>query len=205
MLDRLHDVEARYSEISERLADPSVMSDISAYSSLMKEYKRLTPVVEKFREYKSAEAAVDDALSLLASENDPDMLCLADEELRSAKETIARTEEELRVLLLPRDENDDKNVIVEIRAGAGGEEAALFAGDLYRMYSMYADSMGWKHELMSANETGLGGFREVSFLIEGEGAYSRLKFESGVHRVQRVPETESSGRIQLRCCRRLKR
>lgn len=196
MLDRLHDVEARYSEISERLADPSVMSDISAYSSLMKEYKRLTPVVEKFREYKSAEAAVDDALSLLASENDPDMLCLADEELRSAKETIARTEEELRVLLLPRDENDDKNVIVEIRAGAGGEEAALFAGDLYRMYSMYADSMGWKHELMSANETGLGGFREVSFLIEGEGAYSRLKFESGVHRVQRVPETESSGRIQ---------
>ena len=196
MLDRLHDVEARYSEISERLADPSVMSDISAYSSLMKEYKRLTPVVEKFREYKSAEAAVDDALSLLASENDPDMLCLADEELRSAKETIARTEEELRVLLLPQDENDDKNVIVEIRAGAGGEEAALFAGDLYRMYSMYADSMGWKHELMSANETGLGGFREVSFLIEGEGAYSRLKFESGVHRVQRVPETESSGRIQ---------
>lgn len=196
MLDRLHDVEARYSEISERLADPSVMSDISAYSSLMKEYKRLTPVVEKFREYKSAEAVVDDALSLLASENDPDMLCLADEELRSAKETIARTEEELRVLLLPRDENDDKNVIVEIRAGAGGEEAALFAGDLYRMYSMYADSMGWKHELMSANETGLGGFREVSFLIEGEGAYSRLKFESGVHRVQRVPETESSGRIQ---------
>ena len=196
MLDRLHDVEARYSEISERLADPSVMSDISAYSSLMKEYKRLTPVVEKFREYKSAEAAVDDVLSLLASENDPDMLCLADEELRSAKETIARTEEELRVLLLPRDENDDKNVIVEIRAGAGGEEAALFAGDLYRMYSMYADSMGWKHELMSANETGLGGFREVSFLIEGEGAYSRLKFESGVHRVQRVPETESSGRIQ---------
>ena len=124
------------------------------------------------------------------------MLCLADEELRSAKETIARTEEELRVLLLPRDDNDDKNVIVEIRAGAGGEEAALFAGDLYRMYSMYADSMGWKHELMSANETGLGGFREVSFLIEGEGAYSRLKFESGVHRVQRVPETESSGRIQ---------
>lgn len=196
MLDRLHDVEARYSEISERLADPSVMSDISAYSSLMKEYKRLTPVVEKFREYKSAEAAVDDALSLLASENDSDMLCLADEELRSAKETIARTEEELRVLLLPRDENDDKSVIVEIRAGAGGEEAALFAGDLYRMYSMYADSMGWKHELMSANETGLGGFREVSFLIEGEGAYSRLKFESGVHRVQRVPETESSGRIQ---------
>ena len=196
MLDRLHDVEARYSEISERLADPSVMSDISAYSSLMNEYKRLTPVVEKFREYKSAEAAVDDALSLLASENDSDMLCLADEELRSAKETIARTEEELRVLLLPRDENDDKSVIVEIRAGAGGEEAALFAGDLYRMYSMYADSMGWKHELMSANETGLGGFREVSFLIEGEGAYSRLKFESGVHRVQRVPETESSGRIQ---------
>ena len=136
------------------------------------------------------------ALSLLASENDPDMLSLADEELRSAKETVARTEEELRVLLLPRDENDDKNVIVEIRAGAGGEEAALFAGDLYRMYSMYADSMGWRHELMSSNETGLGGFREVSFLIEGEGAYSRLKFESGVHRVQRVPETESSGRIQ---------
>ena len=196
MLDRLHDVERRYSEIDERLADPSVMSDISAYSALMKEYKRLTPIVEKFREYKRAESAVSGALSLLASENDPDMLSLADEELRSAKETVARTEEELRVLLLPRDENDDKNVIVEIRAGAGGEEAALFAGDLYRMYSMYADSMGWKHELMSSNETGLGGFREVSFLIEGEGAYSRLKFESGVHRVQRVPETESSGRIQ---------
>mgnify|MGYP000714383462 CR=1 FL=1 len=137
-----------------------------------------------------------DLRAIVKMAHDAGMLCLADEELRSAKETIARTEEELRVLLLPRDENDDKNVIVEIRAGAGGEEAALFAGDLYRMYSMYADSMGWKHELMSANETGLGGFREVSFLIEGEGAYSRLKFESGVHRVQRVPETESSGRIQ---------
>lgn len=196
MLDKLHDVERRYSEIDRQLSDPAVMSDIGAYSSLMKEYKRLTPIIEKFREYKQAQLAISDALGLLESERDPDMLALADEELRESKLTVARAEEELKVMLLPRDENDDKNVIVEIRAGAGGEEAALFAGDLYRMYSMYADSMHWKHELMTSNETGLGGFREVSFLIEGEGAYSRLKFESGVHRVQRVPETESSGRIQ---------
>lgn len=195
MLEKLHGAEARYREIEEKLGEPDVISDIPVYSGLMKEYKQLTPIVEKYREYKAAKLSVDEALELLGEDNDPDMRALAEEELRLGKEAAARFEDELKILLLPHDENDDKNVIMEIRGGAGGEEAALFAGVLYRMYTMYADSMRWKHEIIDANETELGGFKEVSFIIEGEGAYSRLKFESGVHRVQRVPETESSGRI----------
>lgn len=195
MLEKLHGAEARYAEIEEKLGNPDVISDIAVYSGLMKEYKQLTPIIEKYREYKAARLSIDEALELLGEDNDPEMRALADEELRTGKEAVARLEEELKILLLPHDENDSKNVIVEIRGGAGGEEAALFAGVLYRMYTMYADSMRWKHEIIDANETELGGFKEVSFIIEGEGAYSRLKFESGVHRVQRVPETESSGRI----------
>lgn len=195
MLNRLRDVEIRYKEIEKQLENPEVISDMAQYSALMREYKQLTPVIEKYREYLSAEQAVKEALEILETESDEEMRGLADEELRSGRERIEKLEGEIKLLLLPRDENDDKNVIVEIRGGAGGEEAALFAGVLYRMYTMYADKMRWKHEIVNANETELGGFKEVSFMIEGEGAYSKLKFESGVHRVQRVPETESSGRI----------
>ncbi len=195
MLNRLRDVEIRYKEIEKQIENPEVISDMAQYSVLMREYKQLTPVIEKYREYLSAEQAVKEALEILETESDEEMRGLADEELRSGRERIEKLEGEIKLLLLPRDENDDKNVIVEIRGGAGGEEAALFAGVLYRMYTMYADKMRWKHEIVNANETELGGFKEVSFMIEGEGAYSKLKFESGVHRVQRVPETESSGRI----------
>ena len=160
----------------------------------MKEYKTLSPIVEKYREYQAAQASIDDANEILAI-NDPELKDLAEEELRDGKEKLASTFDELRILLLPKDPNDDKNVIVEIRGGAGGDEAALFAGNLYRMYTMYAESAGFKSEIIYVNETELGGIKEISFMIEGNGAYSRFKFESGVHRVQRVPETEASGRI----------
>lgn len=162
----------------------------------MKEHKQLEPIIEAFREYKKAKASEEDALAMLNEGGlDKDFKELAEEELKTAKEDIERLSEELKILLLPKDPNDDRNVIVEIRGGAGGDEAALFAGSLMRMYSMYAESKRWKVEIINANETGLGGYKEVSFMIEGEGAYSRLKYESGVHRVQRVPETETSGRI----------
>ena len=197
MINKLKDAELRFIRIEEELALPETVSDQEKYKSLMKEYKQLTPVIEKFREYKSCELEAAGALEIAEdSSADSEMRELARAEYEEQKQKLAEITEELKILLLPKDENDDKNVIVEIRAGAGGEEAALFAYVLYRMYNMYAQSAGFKCELMGCNETELGGFKEVSFTVIGEGAYSRLKFESGVHRVQRVPETESQGRIQ---------
>ena len=196
MFDKLKAVEARFEEIGRLLADPDVVSDNEQFKKLMKEHKELTPVVEKFREYSAAKTAEEEARALLDEGGlDKDFKELVEEELLTAKDSQEKISEELKILLLPKDPNDDKNVIVEIRGGAGGEEAALFAGSLMRMYSMYAESKRWKVDIVSANETGLGGYKEVSFMIEGEGAYSRFKYESGVHRVQRVPETETSGRI----------
>lgn len=195
MLKRLQEAEGYYAGLSEKLSQPDVASDPDSMRRLMLEYRRMTPVMEKYREYKAAESAVRDAEALLSSESDEELCLLAEEELKEGKHAMTRLLEELTVLLLPRDPNDDKNVVVEIRAGAGGEEAALFAATLYRMYSMYAASVGFRLEPVGSNPTELGGYREISFLVEGEGAYSRLKFESGVHRVQRVPDTESQGRI----------
>lgn len=196
MLEKLKDVENRYQEISQNLMDPVVIANNEQYKSLMKEYKTLTPIVEKYQEYRKASEAQEEARELLAEGGlDRELHEMAQEQLVTSKENAERFAEELKILLLPRDPNDDKNVIVEIRGGAGGEEAALFAGSLYRMYSMYAERQDWKAEVLNANETELGGYKEISFSIEGEGAYSRLKFESGVHRVQRVPETESAGRV----------
>ena len=196
MFDKLKAVETRFEEIGQLLADPDVVSDNEQFKKLMKEHKELTPVVEKFREYSAAKTAEEEARALLDEGGlDKDFKELVEEELLAAKDSQEKISEELKILLLPKDPNDDKNVIVEIRGGAGGEEAALFAGSLMRMYSMYAESKRWKVDIINANETGLGGYKEVSFMIEGEGAYSRFKYESGVHRVQRVPETETSGRI----------
>ncbi len=196
MLDKLEKVEERFETVNEMLCDPDVVADMEKYKKLMREMKNLTPVVEKFREYKKTKETFEEAKILLEdSSQDKDFRDMVEEEFSEAKESLVRIEEELKILLLPKDPNDDKNVIVEIRGGAGGEEASLFAYVLYRMYSMYAETKGWKTEILGANETELGGFKEVSFMIEGEGAFSRFKFESGVHRVQRVPETESQGRI----------
>ncbi|MBR2934792.1 MAG: peptide chain release factor 1 [Oscillospiraceae bacterium] len=192
MLDKLNAVEAKYSQIEARLAAPETYEDPAQVAKLNQEQTQLAPVVEAYRTYCTARQAKEDALALLS---DPEMKELAQEELQQAKQDMERLEQELRILLLPRDPNDDKNVIVEIRAGVGGEEAALFAHSLYRMYSMYAENCRWKTEINSLSETELGGIKEISFTIEGQGAYSRLKFESGVHRVQRVPETESGGRV----------
>lgn len=196
MLEKLKSAEEKYISIENELAQPDVFSNQEEYARLMKEYKSLTPIIEKYREYKSVQSELSDLKEMLDGTLEPEMRELANEELKSYQKNSETLAEELKVLLLPRDPNDDKNVIVEIRAGAGGEEAALFAGVLYRMYSMYSDTVGFKCTLESANETELGGFKEVTFMIEGDGAYSRFKFESGVHRVQRVPETESQGRIQ---------
>ncbi len=196
MFEKLEIMEKRYEEISGRLSEPEVISDNRLYAQLMKEYKNLTPIIEKYREYKAAKASFDEAKELLdAGGLDKEFRDMAQEELDTSREDMERTSQELKVLLLPKDPNDDKNVIIEIRGGAGGEEASLFANSLYRMYTMYAEARGWKQEVLSANPTELGGFKEISFSIEGDGAYSRLKYESGVHRVQRVPETESQGRI----------
>lgn len=196
MIDKLLNIEKRYLEIEEQLLLPSVISDRVASAKLYKEQKSILPIVEKFREYLAAEKDFELSKELAEdSESDADIRELAEEESRELRSKMDLLLDEIKVLLIPRDPNDSKNVIVEIRGGAGGEEAALFAYVLYRMYNMYADSKRYKVELMSLNETGLGGFKEVTFMINGDGAYSRLKFESGVHRVQRVPETESSGRI----------
>ena len=195
MLERLCEVEKRFDAIEADLLDPQIMSDIEKYTSLLKERANLEPVVEKYREYKKTQEDADGAREILDMEDDPEMREMADEEYKRAKADLLRIEDELKSLLLPKDPLDDKNVVIEIRAGAGGEEAALFAGVLYRMYSMYADTKRYKTEVISANETGLGGYREISFMVTGQGAYSRFKYESGVHRVQRVPETETSGRI----------
>ena len=196
MLNKLTEAEKRYIAIEEELADPAVFSDTQRYATLMKDYKNLTPIIEKFRAYVSAQKDHSEATLLLEESPDAEMKELIAEELKDTKARMETLMEELKILLLPRDPNDDKNVMVEIRSGAGGEEAALFAAVLYRMYSMYAESCGYKLSLMNVNETELGGFKEVTFMVEGDGVYSRFKFESGVHRVQRVPETESQGRIQ---------
>ncbi len=196
MLDKLKKVEERFEDINEKLCRSDVVADLEQYKKLMQELKTLTPIVEEYRRCKAAESDAAEAKALLdAGGLEHEFKEMVLEELDSARERAAESGERLKVLLLPRDPNDDKNVIVEIRGGAGGEEASLFAGVLYRMYSMYAEAKGWKCEVLNSNPTELGGFKEISFMIEGEGAYSRLKFESGVHRVQRVPETESQGRI----------
>lgn len=196
MLDKLKKVEERFEDINEKLCRSDVVADLEQYKKLMQELKTLTPIVEEYRRCKAAESDAAEAKALLdAGGLEHEFKEMVLEELDSARERAAESSERLKVLLLPRDPNDDKNVIVEIRGGAGGEEASLFAGVLYRMYSMYAEAKGWKCEVLNSNPTELGGFKEISFMIEGEGAYSRLKFESGVHRVQRVPETESQGRI----------
>lgn len=196
MIDKLQSVEDRLKDINTLLCDPNIVADIEQYKSLMQESKHLEPIVNKFEEYKACKASMDEAKELLdAGGMEKDFHQMVQEEFEESRDNLETISEELTVLLLPRDPNDDKNVIVEIRGGAGGDEASLFAGSLFRMYSMYAEAKGFKCEILSANETEVGGFKEVSFEISGEGAYSRFKFESGVHRVQRVPETESQGRI----------
>ncbi len=192
MFDKLETVEKRYEELTQKISDPEIISRNSEWREYMKEHAELEPIVEKFREYKKTKQEYEDAKELMT---DPEMKDLAEEEMLTAKEQLPKIEEELKILLIPKDPDDDKNVICEIRAGAGGEEAALFAGTLFRMYSMYAERKHWKLEVVNENATELGGYKEISFMINGKGAYSRLKFESGVHRVQRVPDTESSGRI----------
>ncbi len=197
MFDKLLGIEERFESVNEQLCDPQTVSDQQLYTKLMKELKQLTPVVEKFREYKSYKDTFEESKMLLDEGGmDKDFKEMVQEEFETAKEQLDVCWEELKILLLPRDPNDDKNVIIEIRGGAGGEEAALFANSLFRMYTMYAEARGWKMEILSENPTELGGYKEVIFSVDGDGAYSRFKFESGVHRVQRVPETESQGRIQ---------
>ena len=196
MVNKLTEAEKRYISMEEELADPAVFSDTARYATLMKEYKALTPIIEKFRAYTRAAADHEEASLLLNDSPDAELKELISAELKETKARMEALLEDLKILLLPRDPNDDKNVMVEIRSGAGGEEAALFAAVLFRMYSMYAESCGYRISLMNANETELGGFKEITFMVEGDGVYSRFKFESGVHRVQRVPETESQGRIQ---------
>ena len=195
MFDRLDDLLIRYEELMEELGSPEVASDTNRFRKLMKEQSDLAPIVEAYKEYKKAKQDVEDSLALLDEESDEEMREMAKEELNTAKKRIEELEQELKILLLPKDPNDEKNVIVEIRAGAGGDEAALFASELYRMYVRFAERNRWKTELVSVSENGIGGFKEVVFMITGQGAYSKMKYESGVHRVQRVPETESGGRI----------
>ena len=195
MYDKLEDLLVRYEEIMSELGEPGTADDQTRFKRLMKEQSDLAPVVEAYSEYKKSKQDIDDSLELLDAESDDDMREMLKEELAAAKERVAQLEEKLRILLLPKDPNDDKNVIVEIRAGAGGDEAALFAAEIYRMYVHYAEGRGWKVETMEADEIGIGGMKSVTFMITGQGAYSVMKYESGVHRVQRVPETESGGRI----------
>ena len=195
MFENLQVFENRYEELNLKLYDPQSAADRELYAALMKEHKEITPIVEAYRAYQGCVESLAEAKELLEETSEKELRELAQEEIRENSELLARLDEQLKLLLLPKDPNDEKNVIVEIRGGAGGEEAALFAANLYRMYSMYAEKKGWKTELVNLNETELGGFKEVSFMIDGEGAFSRLKFESGVHRVQRVPETEAQGRI----------
>lgn len=195
MFDKLEDLLVRLEEILSELNEPGVANDPARFQKLMKEQSELQPIVEAYKEYKACQQTVEESLMMLDEESDEEMREMLKEELADAKSRIEELETELKILLLPKDPNDSKNVIVEIRAGAGGDEAALFAAEIYRMYVKYAESRRWKTELMSLNENGIGGFKEVTFMINGAGAYSRLKYESGVHRVQRVPETESGGRI----------
>ena len=192
MFQKLEDVEKRYEELTKLISDPEVISRQSEWQKYMKEHAEIAEIVEKYREYKKVKQDFEDAKAMM---EDKELKELAEAEMYEAKEKLPKIEEELKVLLIPKDKDDDKNIICEIRAGAGGEEAALFAGTLFRMYSMYCERRHWKLEIINENETGLGGYKEISFMVTGKGAYSRLKFESGVHRVQRVPDTESSGRI----------
>ena len=194
MFNRLKEAEERYLYIESILAEPETVLNQDLYTKTIKEYKNLTPIIEKYREYKKVLSDMEGA-KLLMEEESGEIYDMALEEYKECKERLSIIEEELKILLIPKDPNDDKNVVIEIRAGAGGDEAALFASVLYRMYSMYADTIGFRTELTSFNETGLGGYKEITFMISGEGAYSCFKFESGVHRVQRVPETETQGRI----------
>ncbi len=195
MFDKLDVFEKRFEELNQKLFDPQIAANAEEYAAIMKEIAEIQPIAEKYREYKTALSDEQDAKAMLAEGSDDEMKAFLNEELRRCSEDIKRCEDELKILLLPKDPNDERNVIVEIRAGAGGEEAALFVASLFRMYSMYAERRSFKIDLIGANETELGGYREISFMINGSGAYSRLKFESGVHRVQRVPDTESQGRI----------
>ena len=195
MFDRLDDLLIRYEEVMGELQEPDVANDPERFRRLMKEQSDLAPIVEAYKEYKNCKQNVEESLQLLEEESDEEMRELAKEELSGSRARIEELEQELKILLLPKDPNDDKNVIVEIRAGAGGDEAALFAADLFRMYSKFAEANRWKVEVMSANENGIGGFKEIVFMVLGHGAYSKLKYESGVHRVQRIPTTESGGRI----------
>lgn len=195
MFDRLEDLLIRLEEIVSELNEPFVVNDTGRFQKLMKEQSDLQPIVDAYKEYKKCRETVEESIAMLEEEADEEMRELLKDELQDAKRRIGELEHELKILLLPKDPNDDKNVIVEIRAGAGGDEAALFASEVYRMYVKYAESRRWRTEMMSLNENGIGGFKEVTFMITGQGAFSRLKYESGVHRVQRVPETESGGRI----------
>ena len=196
MLDKLADIERRWEQDGIRLYQPEVINDNELYTALMKEYRELTPIAEKYKEYKAAKAHIDEAESILAEETDPELRTMAKEQLEESKAELVRLSEELKILLIPKDPDDDRSVIMEIRSGTGGEEAALFAAVLYRMYIMYAESKGWKTEVIYANQTELGGYKEISFSVEGEGVFGRLRFESGTHRVQRVPTTDSQGKIQ---------
>ena len=195
MFDKLEDLLIRLEEILSELKEPDVASDPNRFRKLMKEQSELTPIVEAYKEYKACKQNIEESLELLNEESDEDMRELAKEELNESKARVEELEHELKILLLPKDPNDDKNVVVEIRAGAGGDEAALFAAEIYRMYLHYAESKRWKVELVECEEIGIGGMKNVTFMIDGQGAYSMMKYESGVHRVQRVPETESGGRI----------
>ena len=195
MFDKLEDLVVRFNEILEELNDPTVVNDQDKFRKLMKEQNDLSAIVEKYKEYKDTKQNIEDSLMILDEESDEELKELAKEELSESKDRLVEIEDELKILLLPKDPNDDKNVIVEIRGGAGGDEAALFAAELYRMYTMYAERNRWKIDMMNLNENGIGGFKEVVFMINGSGAYSKLKYESGVHRVQRIPATESGGRI----------
>ena len=192
MFDNLEELEKKFEELNNKIMDPAIISDREQYGKIMKEHSDLEPIIAKYREYKSVQKNLEESKELM---NDPEMKDLAETEMLEAKEKIPQLEEELKILLIPKDPDDDKNVICEIRAGAGGDEAALFAGELFRMYSMYCEKNHWKVEILNENATELGGYKEISFMVKGNGAYSRLKYESGVHRVQRVPETETSGRI----------
>ncbi len=195
MFDKLEDLLIRFEEIMGELNEPTVANNQERFRKLMKEQSDLTPIVNAYKEYKKSKQDVEDSLVMLDEESDEDMREMLKEELNGAKKRIEELEQELKILLLPKDPNDDKNVIVEIRAGAGGDEAALFAAEVYRLYVHYAEGQRWKVETMNVDEIGIGGMKEVNFMISGQGAYSKLKYESGVHRVQRVPETESGGRI----------
>lgn len=196
MFDKLADIEKRWEQDGLRLYLPEVINDNELYTSLLREHRSLTPIVEKYKEYKSARAHFDEAEAILSEETDRELRDMAKEQLEESREQMAKTAEELKILLIPKDPDEERSVIVEIRSGTGGEEAALFAADLYRMYTMYAESKGWKTEVIYSNPTELGGYKEISFSVEGEGAFGRFRFESGTHRVQRVPTTDSQGKIQ---------